>query len=164
MTRTLILMRHAKSSWDEYTLADHDRPLNKRGQRSAKALGAWLAGKPWQPDQALVSTATRTRETFSELGLSLDADFTRTLYHAEAVEMQLVLETAVGETVLMIGHNPGISEFAHDMVVAAPPHPRFAGFPTGATVVIEFDIQSWDDVETHTGRVLDFVIPRELMA
>lgn len=164
MTRTLILMRHAKSSWDDYTLTDHDRPLNKRGQRSAKALGAWLASKPWQPDQALVSTATRTRETFVGLGLSLDGEFTRSLYHADAAEMQLVLETAVGETVLMIGHNPGISLFAQDMVKTAPKHPRFADFPTGATAVIEFDIQSWGAVDTHTGRVLDFVIPRELLA
>lgn len=164
MTRTLILMRHAKSSWDDYTLADHDRPLNKRGQRSAKALGEWLSGKPIQPGQALVSTATRTRETFAGLGLSLVADFTRTLYHADAAEMQLVLETAVGETVLMIGHNPGISLFAQDMAAAPSKHPRFADFPTGATVVMEFDIQSWDDLETHTGRVLDFVIPRELSA
>lgn len=164
MTCTLILMRHAKSSWDDYTLADHDRALNKRGQRSAKALGAWLADKPWQPDHALVSTATRTRETFAGLGLSLDAEFTRTLYHADAAEMQLVLETAIGKSVLMIGHNPGISLFARDMAVAPPKHPRFSDFPTGATVVMQFDIQGWDDVETHTGRVLDFVIPRGLMA
>ncbi|MDU9005907.1 SixA phosphatase family protein [Sedimentitalea todarodis] len=164
MTRTLILMRHTKSSWDDYTLADHDRRLNKRGQRSAKALGEWLSDKPWQTDQALVSTATRTRETFAGLGLSLDAEFTRTLYHADAAELQLVLETAVGATVLMIGHNPGISEFAQDMAATAPKHPRFSDFPTGATVVMEFDIQGWDDVETRTGRVLDFVVPRELLA
>lgn len=163
MTRTLILMRHAKSSWDDYTLADHDRPLNKRGRRSAKALGEWLATKPWQPDQALVSTATRTQETYAGLGLSLGADFTRTLYHADAAEMQLVLETANGETVLMIGHNPGISLFAKDMAATTPKHPRFADFPTGATALMEFDIASWDDVEPGTGKVLDFVIPRELM-
>ncbi len=164
MTRTLILMRHAKSSWDDYKLADHDRPLNKRGRRSAKALGEWLARKPWQPDQALVSTARRTQETFAGLGLSLTADFTRTLYHADAAEMQLVLETGSGETVLMIGHNPGISLFAQDMAAAPPDHPRFSDFPTGATVVMEFDIQGWDEVERGTGKVLDFVIPRELMA
>lgn len=164
MTRTLILMRHAKSSWDDYTLADHDRPLNKRGRRSATALAEWLATKPWQPDQALVSTATRTQETFAGLGLSLTADFTRTLYHADAAEMQLVLETASGNTVLMIGHNPGISLFAQALAATAPDHPRFADFPTGATVVMSFDIADWDRIEPRTGEVLDFVIPRELMA
>lgn len=164
MTRTLILMRHAKSSWDDYSLDDHERPLNKRGRRSATALGEWLKTTPWQPDQALVSTATRTRETYARLGLSLEAEFTRSLYHANSAEMQMVLEMAIGNIVLMIGHNPGISVFAREMAVSAPQHPRFADFPTGATVVMEFDIAHWESIDTGTGRVVDFVIPRELMA
>jgi phosphohistidine phosphatase len=164
MTRTLILMRHAKSSWDDHTLPDHDRPLNKRGIRSAKALGQWLAEQTWQPDQALVSTATRTRETFEDLNLPIAAEFTRSLYHANSAEMQMVLETATGQTVLMIGHNPGLSEFARDMVTKPAKHTRFTDFPTGATAIIAFDIDDWDQVETGTGDVIDFVLPRELLS
>lgn len=164
MTRTLILMRHAKSSWDDHTLDDHDRVLNKRGHRSAEALGVWLAAQPFQPDQALVSTAIRTRATFAGLNLPIEADFTRALYQANSAEMQMVLETATGRTVLMIGHNPGLSEFANEMVAEPADHPRFSDFPTGATAVISFDIDDWDQVELGTGKVLDFVLPRELLA
>ncbi|MFD3190983.1 SixA phosphatase family protein [Sedimentitalea sp. HM32M-2] len=162
MTRTLILMRHAKSSWDHPTLSDHDRPLNSRGQRAARSLGKWLAAQPWQPDQALVSSAVRTRQTYAGLDLSLPADFTPSLYHADSAAMQMVLEMAQGDTVLMIGHNPGISIFAAEMVAQPPDHPRFRDFPTGATVIVEFDIDHWSQIDPGTGRVLDFVIPREL--
>ncbi|SFU00747.1 SixA phosphatase family protein [Sedimentitalea nanhaiensis] len=162
MTRTLILMRHAKSSWDNPVLDDHDRPLNKRGKRAAKSLGRWLRGQLWQPDQAIVSTAIRTRDTFGGLGLALGAEFSPELYHANSAEMQMVLEMASGETVLMIGHNPGISEFANDMAARAHSHERFPDFPTGGTVVMRFDIATWDQVEPGTGQVLDFVVPREL--
>ncbi len=162
MPRTLILMRHAKSSWDDPSLDDHDRPLNKRGKRAAKSLGTWLRGQVWQPDQALVSTALRTRDTFAGLGLSRPADFTHDLYHANSAEMQMVLEMARGETVLMIGHNPGLSAFAGEMVARPHDHARFHDFPTGGTAVIRFDIDAWDQVEPGTGEVLSFVVPREL--
>lgn len=162
MTRTLILMRHAKSSWDDPSLSDHDRPLNKRGKRASTALGTWLRATRWQPDQALVSDAQRTRETFARLKLPLEAEFTSGLYLANTADMQLVLEMATGDTVLMIGHNPGISEFAEVLVKAAPQHRKFHDFPTGATLVLHFDIDSWDKVDAGEGKVLDFITPREL--
>ena len=162
MTRTLILMRHAKSSWDDASLDDHSRHLNGRGQRSAKTLGNWLRKQGLQPDQAIVSSSVRTRETFAGLNLPLDAEFTDALYHANSAEIQMVLEMASGQTVLVIGHNPDISEFAAEMVAKPPKHARFDGFPTGATAVIRFDIDDWDQVEPGTGQVLEFVIPREL--
>ena len=64
MTLTLILTRHAKSDWDDPTLDDHDRPLNKRGRAASLALGRWMADAGWKPDEALVSTAARTAETY----------------------------------------------------------------------------------------------------
>ena len=75
MTRTLILMRHAKSDWGHAGLADHDRPLNARGTRDAPRMGAWLRGKGHLPDEVLCSTATRTRQTLEGLGLSVPARF-----------------------------------------------------------------------------------------
>jgi phosphohistidine phosphatase len=162
MTRTLILMRHAKSSWDDPALADHDRPLTGRGKRAAKALGDWMRAQGWIPDQALVSDAVRTRDTFQRLVLPVEAEFTGSLYHANPADMQLVLEMAQGKAVLMIGHNPGISEFAEAMAQTPPTHPKFRDFPTGATLVLRFDIEDWDKIDTRMGKVLDFITPREL--
>jgi phosphohistidine phosphatase len=162
MTKTLILMRHAKSSWNDPTQSDHDRPLNARGQAAATVLGDWLRDADWTPDQALVSDSERTRETFERLKLSLAAEFTGALYHANPTDMQLVLEMATGDTVLMIGHNPGISEFAEVMARTPPAHRKFHDFPTGATLILRFDIDTWDQVDKGLGEVLDFITPREL--
>ncbi len=162
MTRTLILMRHAKSSRDNPGLGDHARPLNGRGKRSSKALGDWIRQQGWMPDQVLSSSSVRTRETFAGLDLPVDAEFTKSLYHAGTADLQLVLEMATGSTVLLLGHNPGIAEFAAEMVTSPPNHGRFHDYPTGATTVIQFDIDDWDRVEPGTGEILDFVVPREL--
>ena len=162
MSKRLILMRHAKSSWHSPAPEDHARPLNGRGRVSSRAVGEWLRAKKFLPDQVLSSSATRTRETFAGLGLFCDAAFTDALYHAGAAEMLQVLRGARGGCVLVLGHNPGIAEFAHDMVARAPDHPRFADFPTAATLVADFPISDWPDLAPGTGQPVDFVIPREL--
>jgi len=160
--KRLILMRHAKSSWDDPLLDDHARVLNGRGRISADALGDWLRAKLYKPDQALVSDAARTRETFARLNFICDTRFTSALYHAGARTMMQVLKGAQGNTVLMIGHNPGIAEFAEQIVAQPPDHMRFYDYPTCATTVMEFDIDDWAKVKSGTGQVLDFVIPREI--
>ena len=162
MTRTLILMRHAKSSWDDFMLSDHDRPLNKRGIASARALGDWLCTKGYLPDCVISSTAMRTQETFEGLNLSVTPEYTRALYHAGAERMLDVLQGADGTCVLMLGHNPGIADFVERLVNASPAHPRFLDYPTGATTVTQFDVDNWRDVRFGQGTVQDFVIPREL--
>lgn len=164
MTRTLILTRHAKSSWDDPFPSDHDRPLNKRGRISAPAIGDWLRENGWRPDEVISSTATRTRETWDRMGLSAETvRFTQSLYHASPDEMLNVLSGATQETVLMLGHNPGIAAFAHRIVREAPDHPRFYDCPTCATSVIRFDLNDWADIHWHSGQVLGFAIPRELL-
>ncbi len=164
MTRTLILTRHAKSSWDTPALSDHDRPLNKRGRKSAPEIGAWLQDHGWVPDQVLSSSAARTRETWDRMGLSTsDVTFTRALYLADPEDMQAQLAMAAGETVLMLGHNPGIAEFANMIVQQAPAHARFYDYPTCATSVIRFDIDDWSHIGWRSGKVLGFTIPRDLL-
>ena len=162
--RRLILMRHAKSDWNHPELSDHDRPLNKRGRASAKALGAWLRRKGHAPDQVLCSSSQRTGETL--LGLKLDPEpqtsFVRALYHASPEGMMDVLRSAQGTCVLVLGHNPGISFFAHQLLTEHPDHIRFDDYPTGATVICDFAIQDWADVDWRQGQLVDFVIPREL--
>ncbi|MEO0389801.1 MAG: histidine phosphatase family protein [Pseudomonadota bacterium] len=153
----LILMRHAKSSWDDPFLADHDRPLNTRGQRSAAVMGEWLRRNGHVPDRAVSSTSVRTCETFERLEFGVPVRFTGALYHAVAEKMMDVLQAEAHGTLLMLGHNPGMAEFAERLVQRAPAHDRFCDFPTCATLVLELETPGWE-----AGRVLDFAIPREV--
>ncbi|MEM6482439.1 MAG: histidine phosphatase family protein [Pseudomonadota bacterium] len=160
--RRLVLMRHAKSSWDSPMLSDHERPLNARGKRSAAALGDWLRTNAIMPDQALVSDAARTRATLAGLDLSLEPSLLSRLYHAGPETMFETLRDATGSCVLMIGHNPGIAEFASFIVSYQPDHPRFYDYPTGATLVADFDIEEWTELRQGSGQLHAFVVPREL--
>lgn len=163
MGKRLILMRHAKSSWDDPRLDDHARPLNSRGETSARAMGVWLRQSGHVPDRVLSSDARRTRETAALLGFEAEARFTSELYHASAGMMLEVLRGASGECVLMIGHNPGIADFAERIVSVPPGHPRFFDYPTCATLVADIPQAAWDAVEFGSARAVDFVIPRQLL-
>ncbi|EEX09571.1 phosphoglycerate mutase family protein [Ruegeria lacuscaerulensis ITI-1157] len=163
MTRTLILTRHAKSSWDHPGLPDHDRPLNKRGRASASAIGDWLRRKGYKPDEVLSSSSERTRETWLRMGLSArNIRFLPELYHAAPEQMRQALSQATGRTVLMLGHNPGIAEFAERCAQSVPKHPRFLDYPTCATTVLVFEMPDWSGIGSHRGQVIEFVTPREL--
>ncbi|NIZ14817.1 histidine phosphatase family protein [Phaeobacter sp. HF9A] len=163
MTRTLFLTRHAKSAWNTDAPSDHARPLNTRGQRSAEALGHWLRALPIQPDQVISSSAQRTRETYDLMGLSAPATFSERLYHATPEILFDTLRNAEVPSVMLLGHNPGLMQFAHQIVKHPPAHSRFEDYPTGATLVLEFPIDDWTSLQPGTGRVLDFVVPRELL-
>ncbi len=165
--KRLILTRHAKSSWDDPDAPDHDRPLNDRGKVAAADLGAWLASRGYVPNQVLCSDALRTRRTWSGIAPALPAtailELKPALYHAGPDVMLAVLRHAAGDTVMMIGHNPGIAEFAHRLVARAPLHEAFQKYPTGATMVAELPVDRWEDAGFGTAQVLDFVVPRELV-
>ena len=163
MPRTLILMRHAKSAWDDPSLSDHDRPLNKRGRASATAMGAWLRAQGHLPEACVSSTSMRTRQTFDRLEFDVPVVFTRELYHAGAELMMDVLRAQTARAVLMIGHNPGIADFALRLVANAPAHDRFFDYPTCATTVIRFDTEPWNETGWREGQPVDFAIPRALI-
>ncbi|ROU02616.1 SixA phosphatase family protein [Histidinibacterium lentulum] len=163
----LILIRHAKSAWDDAAAEDHARVLNERGRRAAPALGDWLARRALVPGQALVSDAARTRETWALIAARLEgapeAEVLPALYHASAEGMlQVLRDRGRAHAVAMVGHNPGIGEFAARLVAVRPDHPQFAIYPTGATTVIDLPARSWEKVGFGTGGVVDFVVPREL--
>jgi len=166
MTKRLILTRHAKSSWDDPLMADHDRPLNERGIRAAGDLGAWLVSRGYLPGEVLCSDALRTQRTWEGVAAALpdapDVHLKPTLYHAGADVMLAVLRHATADTVMMIGHNPGIAEFAHRLVAHPPGNPEFARYPTGATLVVEFAVDHWSDASYGQATTLDFIIPREM--
>lgn len=166
MTKRLILTRHAKSSWDDPTMSDHDRPLNERGKAAAADLGAWLASRGYVPGEVRCSDALRTRKTWDGVAPALPGTPVLTLkpalYHAGPDVMLAVLRHATADTVMMIGHNPGIAEFAARIVARAPMNPEFARYPTGATLVASFEVDDWRDVDWTSGAVRDFIVPREL--
>ncbi|KPQ05961.1 MAG: phosphohistidine phosphatase SixA [Rhodobacteraceae bacterium HLUCCA12] len=168
MTKRLILTRHAKSSWDDPMTPDHDRPLNERGKAAAADLGDWLASRGYIPDEVLCSDALRTRKTWSGIAPALPPTPILTLkpalYHAGPDVMLAVLRHATGDCVMMIGHNPGIAEFAGRIVARPPLDPTFRHYPTGATLVAGFEIDDWQDLVFGSGAVRDFVVPRELAA
>jgi len=169
MARRLILVRHAKSSWDSGELDDHKRPLNGRGKRSATMIGTWLRAKGHVPQLVLSSDSTRTRETWrlieEELDSGAEEHWSRDLYHADARNMLEALGSeGNASTIMMIGHNPGTATFANMVVEHPPLHPRYRDYPTAATAEIVFVASRWMDVDWGSGKVIDFVIPRELGA
>ena len=151
MTRTLILIRHAKSDWDDPRLTDHQRALNPRGRRAAPRIGAWLAREGLRPEEALVSDATRTRETWHLIADRLrDAPAPRlipALYHASPDTMLRHLRDASAPVVAMVAHNPGTAALAR-MLAETP--------------VLGFDAEDWRDIAPGTGQVRAFVTPRDL--
>lgn len=162
--KTLILVRHAKSSWDDPRLDDFDRPLNGRGRLSAPAIGAWLRDLGYAPDQALVSASVRTRQTWDLLALeSCAPSYARALYHASGFGLRTALSRATGDRVLMLAHNPGIGELASELAAGLPQDPDLARFPTCAAAVFEFAITDWRDLPQRAHRLAGFTLPRRLL-
>ena len=161
--KRLILMRHAKSDWSANG-DDHSRPLNKRGKKSAAAMGNWLRQHDWCPSEVLCSSATRTRQTLDLLNFDdVPTRYERGLYLSSASEMIECLRSAEADVVLMVAHNHGIAECAHQLIAEWPAHPRFMDYPTCATSLIEFDIEAWSEAAPGLGQCVDFAIPREVL-
>jgi phosphohistidine phosphatase len=163
MTLRLILMRHAKSGWDDPLIGDHDRPLSPRGILSARALARWLNQTGLQPDRVLCSTAQRTRETLALLDLDQPVEFLGDLYLAGEDTLMDIIQAQHSGTLHVVAHNPGIAQLAGLLVQSRPSHPRFNDYPTGATSVIEFPVSSWGQIGFGTGRLIDFVLPRDII-
>ncbi len=166
MTLTLILTRHAKSSWDDPLLDDFERPLNGRGRRSASSIARWLVGKGHLPDKVVVSGARRTVETWENMAPVMPEtatmESTPALYHAGSDVIFGVARSQSARSMMVICHNPGIASFARQIVSTAPAHPDFSRYPTCATAVMEFQADNWNDLAWGSGEVVDFVVPREL--
>ncbi|MBE0414277.1 histidine phosphatase family protein [Yoonia sp.] len=167
MTLRLILIRHAKSNWDNPFADDHARILNGRGQDSARAIGAWLAERRYLPDLVLCSDAVRARQTAALILPLLHPTpplrLSPRLYHAAPDTMLDRIKRETVPVIAVIGHNPGIGILAGELVRAAPDHRRFSDYPTCATTVIDFDAAEWGAVRRHEGNCVDFVVPRDLI-
>ena len=144
--RTLLLLRHAKSSWDDHGLRDQDRPLNKRGERTAPRMGVWMVEQGIAPDLVLSSTAERARRT-AELVVEASRFDARIalveeLYLASPTTLLDVAARRGGDArrVLLVAHNPGCEELASRIGGS------YERFPTAALARIDFDVQDWKDV------------------
>lgn len=160
--RRLILTRHAKSDWDNPGGPDSERPLNARGRQAARLLGDWLASRGYEPEEVLCSPALRTRQTWEGAEAAVletrpEVRLEPALYEATPEDMLRVLRGASQQTVMMIGHNPAIASFAGMLPARVPVDPAFRRYPTSATLVVDFQLEQWEDLRPATGSVLDFV-------
>jgi phosphohistidine phosphatase len=168
--RTLYLLRHLKSSWDEPGLADRERPLAPRGRRAGKKLVRHLPRAGVAPDLVLCSPSVRTRETLEAVLPALgdpEVRFPRELY---AAPEDVLLEVVQGvradlRSVLVIAHNPGLQDLALALTGDGDEDARRRvgeKLPTGSLVTLTFRAETWADVEPGAGELTGFVVPREL--
>lgn len=171
--RQLLLLRHAKSSWDEPGQSDHGRTLDVSGQAAAAAIGRALRNLGLSPDLVLVSSSRRTLQTLEALEPWDETPLIEpmdALYLATAPQMLAILQrvTDTVRSVMVIGHNPGLHDLAltlagaHAMSATTQPASRLAGgFPTGA--LAEFTVAPrWCDLGEGGGRLVRFLSPKDL--
>jgi len=169
--RQLLLLRHAKSSWDDPALPDHARPLNARGRRAAQAMAAEMQRLGLSPDVVLVSSARRTLQTMEALHPFEGSPIVNVMDGLYLAPWRGMLETlnAVPDTarsVLVIGHNPGLHELALELLTPDHPQTRALGrlreaYPTGS--LAEFSLAApWHGLSPGGARLVRYVVPRDL--
>ncbi|MEQ8715152.1 MAG: histidine phosphatase family protein [Cyclobacteriaceae bacterium] len=160
--KTLILVRHAKSSWDYPQLSDFDRPLNGRGKRDAPRMGRYLAERDIHADLIVSSPANRAITTARTIQEYLVSPMPRiaeepSLYHASAATILRVVQAQPDDvnSLMIFGHNPGFTDCANQLSGS-----YIENIPTCGVVGIEFDVNSWPVVEFGTGHQLYFHFPK----
>lgn len=160
--KTLLLLRHAKSSWGDPSLADADRPLKKRGRKAAPRVGALMRERKLHPDLVLCSPARRARDTLElvmeKAKLRAEPVFDERLYAASSGELLEAIRGLEEDTdeVLIVGHNPGLEELLALLTGAAE------AMPTAALALVELEVDGWADVGEGSGRLEWLALPREL--
>jgi phosphohistidine phosphatase len=168
MGKTLYLLRHAKSSWEDPTLADHDRPLASRGRRASSVIADHLRRRGIIPTLVLCSSSTRTRETLERvspgLGDEIEVQIEDRLYSASASDLlgRLHEVDARVDSVMLIGHYPAIQELALSLGGSGTDLERLREkFPTAALATLVFQ-GSWGELTPGSAELVAFVKPREL--
>lgn len=172
MTRSLLLLRHAKAATDSETGTDFDRPLSKRGRRAADAIARFLQTEGLKPDLVFCSMAQRTRETLEpilDIWPELNVRYEEDLYLASiGTGFEYLKTSGDAQTTLIIAHNPMTEVMLHrlidlhgdnDMAGLADASMKY---PTGGLSILSLDIDEWTDLKSSCGVLKRFVKPRAL--
>jgi len=172
--KTLLFLRHAKSSWSSPDLGDHERPLNGRGRRAAEAMGRYIERSGLMPDLILCSTAKRATETFERAAAGWSSvPPSRTegaLYNFSSGAGYLDLIHGTDETVqslMLIGHNPTTEILVSELMGDGAPEAAeklALKYPTAGLAVLTFETGSWREIAAGAGKLISFTLPRELDA
>ena len=162
--KTLLILRHAKSSWKDTSLADHDRPLNKRGKQDAPRIGELLQEQELIPDRIISSTAKRARNTAKAVAKVCHCEgrveLTPEFYHAGPGSYLAVLQNVPDDNqrVMVVGHNPGMEALVTHLTG------RMETMPTAALAHVELPIEKWADLDYEVqGELLDLWRPKAIM-
>jgi phosphohistidine phosphatase len=161
--KTLLILRHAKSSWDDPNLSDFDRPLNERGRQTAPFIGEVLLENHLDPDAILSSPAKRTTETTQlvrEAGkLTAEPQFIDKIYEASPLRLMQVLSAVASDvgTLLLVGHNPGMEGLLKQLTGESH------SIPTAGLIKVDLNISKWNEIVNDSGTIAMFVRPREEM-
>jgi phosphohistidine phosphatase len=166
--KLLGLLRHAKSEWDDLSLRDFDRGLNKRGRKGAALMGAHIADHGVKWDTIIASPAARVRDTLDASGLPAPVAFAPDAYLGDSATLIGLLKEHGGDAsaVLLAAHNPGLQELALQLVAPENENALFdevmEKYPTASFAVFELDIDDWADCAPGCGRLVHFARPRDL--
>ena len=169
--KTIFLLRHAKSNWDNTKLEDFDRPLAIRGIKSCKKIGKFLKKKKLVPDIVYCSTAVRAKQTWNLLNRIVEKKkniiYEDQLYMANSsIFMNFVKKTDDNfKTLMIVSHNPGIENFAVELIKNKESNfykDINLKYPTGGIAIINFKLKHWSKINYETGDIYEFIKPREL--
>jgi phosphohistidine phosphatase len=166
----LMLLRHAKAEKAESGMRDRDRRLNGRGRNDAARIAAYMAQHALRPDQLIVSSAQRTRETWERMAAAFSTSppvgYEDRLYDAGTDAILAVIKAAdrSASALMLIGHNPGLYDTARLLLAhrGGTAHQLNDGLPTAGLVVIDFAEDDWRKLAARSGRLKQFVTPRLL--
>lgn len=160
--KELIVVRHAKSSWEHAGLADHERPLLEKGKKRTRKIINYLQEQGVKPDFILTSSALRARETanYIAIGLGLDKGLMKVdpaLYHADAEQLLAQFDdlSDTFNSVMLVGHNPALTNFVNFFLV-----PPIDWLPTSGVVALQFDTEHWDEIRTAPRSVRFVIFPK----
>ena len=165
MTKTLYLIRHAKSSWKDASLADYDRKLNKRGKRDAPKMGHRLYEQGIKIDLLLSSPARRAKLTAKAVAEAIvyeksDIQWKKDLYHADSTQILQQIHQIANQyySVGIFGHNPGLTDFQNELCDEA-----IDNIVTTGIACIQLDVDSWEDIRLNgSGKLLWYDYPKRL--
>lgn len=161
--KTLYLVRHAKSSWKDASLPDHDRPLNKRGEEDAPRMGKRLARRRPKPGLIISSSAVRAKTTAKLLATEIgypkaNIVVDKLIYEAELRDLVSIIRGLDNnvDCVMLVGHNPAFTLLVNSLAQC-----DIANVPTCGLAVLSFDMDSWNDIDRVSGELLDFDYPKK---